>query len=47
MMGQPEGGFPKELQKIVLKGEEPITVRPGELLPPEDFGKIEEYLKEE
>jgi len=22
MMGQPEGGFPKELQKIVLKGEE-------------------------
>ena len=46
MMGQPEGGFPKELQGIVLKGEEPITVRPGELLPPEDFDKIEEYLKE-
>ena len=22
MMGQPEGGFPEELQKIVLKGEE-------------------------
>ncbi|AWK50183.1 pyruvate carboxylase [Clostridium beijerinckii] len=47
MMGQPEGGFPKELQKIVLKGEEAITVRPGELLPPEDFDKIEAYLKEE
>jgi len=47
MMGQPEGGFPKELQKIVLKGEEAITVRPGELLPPEDFDKIEVYLKEE
>ncbi|BCZ49243.1 pyruvate carboxylase [Clostridium gelidum] len=47
MMGQPEGGFPKELQKIVLKGEEPITVRPGQLLPPEDFDKIEAYLKEE
>ncbi len=46
MMGQPEGGFPKELQKIVLKGEEPITCRPGELLPDEDFTKIEEYLKE-
>lgn len=46
MMGQPEGGFPKELQGIVLKGEEPITVRPGELLPPEDFDKIEAYLKE-
>lgn len=46
MMGQPEGGFPKELQALVLKGEEPITVRPGELLPPEDFDKIAEYLKE-
>ncbi|WP_160687536.1 pyruvate carboxylase [Clostridium sp. C2-6-12] len=46
MMGQPEGGFPKELQELVLKGEEPITVRPGELLPPEDFDKIAEYLKD-
>ncbi|WP_252229716.1 pyruvate carboxylase [Clostridium sp. ZBS15] len=45
MMGQPEGGFPEELQKLVLKGEKPITVRPGELLPPEDFDKIEKYLK--
>ena len=47
MMGQPEGGFPKELQKIVLKGEKPITVRPGELLPPEDFDKIAKYLESE
>jgi pyruvate carboxylase len=47
MMGQPEGGFPKELQRIVLKGEEAITVRPGELLPSEDFDKIEAYLREE
>ena len=46
MMGQPEGGFPEKLQKIVLKGEEPITVRPGELLEPEDFTKIREYLKD-
>jgi pyruvate carboxylase len=44
MMGQPEGGFPKELQKIVLKGEEPITCRPGELLPDEDFDYIMEGL---
>ena len=44
MMGQPEGGFPIELQQLVLKGEAPITVRPGELLPPEDFDKIEKYL---
>ncbi|QLY78558.1 pyruvate carboxylase [Clostridium intestinale] len=47
MMGQPSGGFPEELQKIVLKGEEPITCRPGELLPPEDFDKIEKHLREE
>ena len=46
MMGQPEGGFPQILQELVLKGEEPITVRPGELLPPEDFDKIEAYLKD-
>ncbi len=37
MMGQPAWGFPEELQKIVLKGEKPITCRPGELLTPVDF----------
>ena len=37
MMGQPAWGFPRDLQKAVLKGEEPITCRPGELLPPVDF----------
>ena len=31
-LGQPVGGFPKELQEVILKGKEPITVRPGELL---------------
>ena len=46
MMGQPEGGFPEKLQKLVLKDREPITCRPGELLEPEDFGKIKEYLDE-
>lgn len=46
LIGQPEGGFPKELQKVVLKGEEFITCRPGELLPNEDLKKIETYLKE-
>lgn len=45
MMGQPEGGFPEELQKIVLKGEQPITVRPGELLPDEDFEAIKDKIK--
>ncbi|WP_123055060.1 pyruvate carboxylase [Clostridium sp. JN-1] len=46
MMGQPMGGFPEKLQKLVLKDEKPITCRPGELLPSEDFGKIKEHLDE-
>lgn len=46
MMGQPEGGFPKELQKIVLKDIEPITVRPGTLLPDVDFEAIKQHLRE-
>ncbi len=37
MIGQPYQGFPEDLQKIILKGEEPITCRPGELLEPVDF----------
>ena len=46
MMGQPEGGFPAELQKIVLKDIEPITVRPGTLLPDVDFEDIKKHLRE-
>ena len=45
MIGQPEGGFNPELQKIVLKGAEPITVRPGSLLPSADFEAIKRYLR--
>lgn len=45
MMGQPAWGFPKDLQKVVLKGEEPITCRPGELLPPVDFEKAREEVR--
>ena len=44
MMGQPEGGFPKDLQKLVLKGEKPIDVRPGELLKDEDFQGIKGHI---
>ncbi len=44
MMGRPAWGFPKDLQKIVLKGEEPISVRPGALLPPADFEAAKEHL---
>lgn len=45
MMGQPEWGFPPALQKLVLKDIEPITIRPGELLPPEDLDAHGKYLK--
>lgn len=44
MMGQPEGGFPVDLQKVILKDKEAITVRPGELLEDEDFAQIKKYL---
>jgi pyruvate carboxylase len=37
MIGQPYGGFPERLQKIILKGEQPLTCRPGELLEPVDL----------
>ena len=36
-LGQPHGGFPKELQQVILKDREAITVRPGELLEPVNF----------
>ncbi len=46
MMGQPAWGFqPEGLQEVVLKGEEPITCRPGELLAPVDFQQVRENLK--
>ena len=36
-LGQPAGGFPAALQRKVLKGREPLTVRPGEILPDADL----------
>ncbi|MCK8786615.1 pyruvate carboxylase [Roseomonas sp. NAR14] len=36
-MGQPLGGWPPALQAKVLKGEAPITERPGALMPPADL----------
>jgi pyruvate carboxylase len=43
-IGQPDGGFPKELQEIVLKGEKPIEKRAGAYLEPADFDGIHNYL---
>jgi pyruvate carboxylase len=36
-LGQPPGGWPKALQKKILKGEKPLTDRPGKHLPPVDL----------
>ena len=46
-LGQPQGGWPEELQKVVLKGKEPITVRPGELLEAVDFDALRAELYQE
>jgi pyruvate carboxylase len=45
MIGQPVGGFPKRLQEIILKGEKPLTCRPGELLEPVDFTVKQQELE--
>ena len=36
-LGQPPGGWPEAIQQKVLKGEKPITVRPGALMDAEDI----------
>ncbi|MEO8373091.1 MAG: biotin/lipoyl-containing protein, partial [Candidatus Solibacter sp.] len=36
-LGEPGGGWPKKLQKIILKGEKPRKGRPGAQLPPVDL----------
>ncbi|EOJ87165.1 pyruvate carboxylase [Enterococcus faecalis] len=45
-LGQPVGGFPKELQRIILKGRPAFTERPGDLAAPVDFAKVQEELAE-
>ncbi len=43
-IGQPYQGFPKELQRIILKGKKPLTTRPGEALEPANFNEIRNGL---
>ena len=45
-LGQPPGGFPKALQKKVLKSRRPITARPGSLLEPADLDDERRKLDE-
>jgi len=45
-LGQPEGGFPTELQRIILKGKVPLKGRPGKSMPKLDLEKdFEEFRK--
>ena len=45
-LGQPVEGFPKKLQKLILKDQKPYTDRPNDHIPPVDFEKeYEEFRK--
>lgn len=44
-LGQPYQGFPEKLQRIILSGRKPMTVRPGVALPPTDFDKVKAELE--
>ncbi|MEL6660064.1 MAG: pyruvate carboxylase [Bacteroidota bacterium] len=46
-LGQIEGGFPKKIQELVLKGEKPYTERPNAHLAPVDFDKELATFQEE
>ncbi len=45
-LGQIEGGFDKEVQRMVLKGEEPYTDRPNAHLEPIDFDETAARYRE-
>ena len=45
-LGQSPGGWPEALQKKALKGDAPITTRPGSLLKPADLGKSRKEIEE-
>lgn len=46
-LGQPVGGFPTKLQKIVLRDQKPYTTRPNANLTPIDFDKEFKKFKKE
>ncbi len=39
-LGQPPGGWPKKLQKIILRGDKPSTARPGSKMRPVNMDKV-------
>ncbi len=46
-LGQPPGGFPKPLQKRVLRGRKPMRGRPGASLAPADFAAARKQLEKQ
>jgi len=46
-LGQPPGGWPKKIQKKILKGEKAFTDRPGKHAEPVDIGATREELVKE
>jgi pyruvate carboxylase len=43
-LGEPMGGWPKDVQAVVLGKRKPIEGRPGEGMPPHNFGKTRTEL---
>ncbi len=46
-LGQPYGGFPAALQKKILKGAQPLSVRPGATLPAVDLDAVRQRLQQQ
>jgi pyruvate carboxylase len=44
-LGEPQGGWPKKIQKIILKGEKPMRGRPGANLPAADLEETRQQLE--
>src|SRR5215469_14243390 len=45
-LGVPPGGWPRKLQKIILRGQAPLKGRPSANLPPVNFEKEQKLLEE-
>jgi pyruvate carboxylase len=43
-LGQPAGGWPRRIQRAILRGAKPHRGRPGAALPPADFARAAETL---
>ncbi len=45
-IGQPPGGWPKDIQKKALKGEKPVSTRPGADLAPVDLEEVRRQVND-